>query len=205
MEVLPEIPNKNHSDNFFDDGELVDKNIIDLLNQNHKNGEKEEPSDLSPNSTLNSTETSKKKKPFKCDVCDKSFTSNKLLKKHTHSVHDKNKPFKCDVCSYYFSNLGTLNRHTATFHTAKECSRCNSIFKSHGEFKLHVYSVHKGKKPYECSNCDFKCDTKGILTRHVKVIHEGKRPFKCDVCSRNFPTKYSLKSHIVHSMLRTIY
>ena len=42
------------------------------------------------------------KKPFKCDICDQSFSQKGNLSKHTASVHDSNKLFKCDICDQIF-------------------------------------------------------------------------------------------------------
>ena len=36
-------------------------------------------------------------KPFKCDICDESFTSKYCLKRHTASIHEGKKPLQCDV------------------------------------------------------------------------------------------------------------
>ena len=41
-------------------------------------------------------------KPFKCDICDQSFSQKGNLSKHTASVHNSNKSFKCDICDQIF-------------------------------------------------------------------------------------------------------
>ena len=42
------------------------------------------------------------KKPFKCDICDQSFSQKGNLSKHTASVHNSNNSFKCDICDQIF-------------------------------------------------------------------------------------------------------
>ena len=41
-------------------------------------------------------------KPFKCDICDQSFSQKGNLSKHIASVHDSNKSFQCDICDQIF-------------------------------------------------------------------------------------------------------
>ena len=43
-----------------------------------------------------------RKRVFKCNICDKSFTQN-CVRNHIAMVHEKVKPFKCDVCDLTFS------------------------------------------------------------------------------------------------------
>ena len=42
-----------------------------------------------------------KKKPFKCNVCDASFSLKYKLKSHT-TVHEKKRPFQCTLCDAKF-------------------------------------------------------------------------------------------------------
>ena len=68
------------------------------------------------------------KKPFKCELCDKSFFQKVDRKKHVESIHEGKKPFKCELCDKSFSQKGSR--------------------------KIHVESVHEGKKPFQCEICD---------------------------------------------------
>ena len=65
--------------------------------------------------------------PFKCSICDSSFTQKGLLNEQVASVHEGKKPFKCNICDASFTRKGSLN--------------------------IHMGSVHKGKKPM-FSICD---------------------------------------------------
>ena len=66
------------------------------------------------------------KKPFKCDVCDKtfSFSSDIVRNKITHTGE---KPFKCDICDKGFTQSNDVVRHKRT---------------------------HTGEKPFKCDVCD---------------------------------------------------
>ena len=40
------------------------------------------------------------KKAFKCQICDKSFSSKETMKSHISSVHEGIKAFKSVICDY---------------------------------------------------------------------------------------------------------
>ena len=65
------------------------------------------------------------KKPYTCDVCEKSFTQNGNLTQHM-LVHSGKKHFECRICSKHFALKGNLTQH---------------MF------------VHSGKKDFECQIC----------------------------------------------------
>ena len=51
------------------------------------------------------------KKPFKCNICDTSFTKKGNLKKHVASVHEGKKPFQCNICDASFAQKALLKKH----------------------------------------------------------------------------------------------
>jgi len=54
-------------------------------------------------------------KPFWCDKCRKSFSSQSKLKQHM-LVHSEEKPFMCDICMRAFNVVSNLRRHLRTVH-----------------------------------------------------------------------------------------
>ena len=120
---------------------IVHKEIIDI---------KKEPtcSTLMENSDeTRSTSVQEKKKPFKCDMCDYSFSEKGSLKRHIASVHEGKKPFKCDVCSYSASERANLKRHIESVHEGIKyiCVICDKGFSSKSHLNRHVSSVHQEK------------------------------------------------------------
>lgn len=67
----------------------------------------------------------KGEKPFKCRVCDKSFTSTSLRNQHM-VVHWGHKTYICDVCG--------------------------KGFMSRKHFKDHM-RIHAGEQPHKCETC----------------------------------------------------
>ena len=49
--------------------------------------------------------------------------------------------------------------------------------------KIHVATVHEGKKTFKCDICNANFGQKSTLNKHVATVHEGKKQFKCDICN----------------------
>ena len=78
----------------------------------------------------------------------------------------------------------------------KECPACHKIFSSKGNLKIHIETVHEGKKSFNCSLCNTQLSSKRNLENHVAGVHEGKKPFACSQCTKSFAQNASLKHHI---------
>ncbi|GCB66406.1 hypothetical protein scyTo_0010095 [Scyliorhinus torazame] len=94
----------------------------------------------------------KVKQPFKCKVCDKSFSRPSTLREH-HRVHTGEKPFRCEVCDKSFSASSTLREHQR---------------------------IHTGEKPFTCEVCDKSFSVSSTLRVHQR-IHTGEKPLPCKV------------------------
>ena len=53
---------------------------------------------------------------YKCESCNKFFSTPQTLKRHINSVHNGQKDHKCDSCGKAFSRSDGLNRHINTIH-----------------------------------------------------------------------------------------
>jgi uncharacterized Zn-finger protein len=72
------------------------------------------------------------------------------LTKHVSTVHEGKKPFKCDICDYSFSEKGSLNKHIKSVHDGNnryKCEICEKTFSLMQSMKLHFSRVHEQKKP----------------------------------------------------------
>ena len=66
------------------------------------------------------------------------------------------------------------------------CSICEYSCRGKSLLRIHVESVHEGKKPNACLMCDYRCSTKSRLKSHVDAVHEKTKQFSCTVCNHLF-------------------
>ena len=74
-----------------------------------------------------------------CEVCDKSFKTQNILRQHMR-IHTGDKPFVCNICSKAFSQMASLKYHSATHSDERpySCDYCSKTFKLKPPFKKHV-------------------------------------------------------------------
>ena len=60
---------------------------------------------------------------------------------------------------------------------------------------VHVKHVHEGIR-IPCDQCDKKYSTNQSLKLHIRTVHEGRRDWKCVSCEKEFAHSKDLKSHI---------
>ena len=93
-----------------------------------------------------------------CEFCENVSSCNMDLKRHIASVHeDKKKDFKCDICDKSFSQEAIMNIHMKSVHgglKAFKCKICEKGFSLKTDMNRHISSVHEGKKPFICMICD---------------------------------------------------
>ena len=118
---------------------------------------------------------------FKCDKCDRDFTTKHSLEVHIRT-HDKNeKKVSCQICQQKFSQKGHLTTHMQ-IHEDKTipCDQCSNMFGTERALKLHKKYVHV-LKAFKCVHCNQKFKIEQRLIRHIKSIHEEKK-LSCNLC-----------------------
>lgn len=68
---------------------------------------------------------------FNCKQCNRAFTREEHLTRHTLSTHNKLKPFVCGICSRPFSRRDLLLRHAKNLHQGSELAvnRIRKLYK----------------------------------------------------------------------------
>lgn len=147
-----------------------------------------------------------------CKICSRMFKSEKYLKNHLKS-HDKQ--HECDICQKKFGTNFVLKKHKETHTNTRKfvCKVCHKGFKYEPTLRNHMKLHLKNRpKPFKCPKCEYSTDEKGNLVRHIKThdnfdkrqkkrMEKMKNPLQCDECKLFFSNKHVLKTHkdYVHS------
>ena len=83
-----------------------------------------------------------------CDLCAKSFASQKTLKRHRQTVHRQSGGFLCRVCDRHFYRRDNLRKHHIRKHGDEEyeppasyrCPVCQKSFHYRGHLREHLKS-----------------------------------------------------------------
>ncbi|CAH1954098.1 unnamed protein product [Acanthoscelides obtectus] len=138
-----------------------------------------------------------KKVELVCNICNKSFINEKLLKLHS-TKHTEGHNYRCHICGHTFKWRSSLNRHIRLHEgrAAKPflCPICGKLFSSSDSKASHM-RFHMGIKRYTCEICGKKFSECKHLRTHVRS-HTGERPFACEFCFQSFSDKTTMRQHI---------
>ena len=126
----------------------------------------------------------------------------RLTKVYKISLTVTMKEFQCDICEKVFSTIVKLKKHYNNNHknsdnTLPQCNICFKSFQAVKISKLHMKSVHGGKR-YKCKSCSKSFTQLGNLNKHIYTIHKGFKDFKCGSCGKSFSQAEHLKLSLIH-------
>ncbi|KAG7226349.1 hypothetical protein INR49_013760, partial [Caranx melampygus] len=156
-------------------------------------------------------------RPFRCDLCDKSYIHHRSLTNHkkTHQVG----MFECTVCFKLFNNMAALYSHQRT-HKGRSGTDPGSM-DNHGGFDQQQEQIISNGHVYsDCSNnqTPSSSSTQGeppIITTSIldsvlahthntdnatemeetSTVDSDERPFKCQICGKSYRHSGSLINH----------
>lgn len=143
-------------------------------------------------------------KPFLCNVCFRTFGSNKNLKVHqfVRANHAQGKHFLCTHCSFRAVSRSILTIHERSKHSGErpyECSFCDKRFFSELHLKNHLV-CHSTERPFTCAFCEKGFSRKRNMEEHIRSCHSEEKPYKCDICPARFKVPQHLRIHArIHS------
>ena len=144
----------------------------------------------------NSTQNNVLKPPYYCEICDKKFSSKRVLKDH-NKKHTGSPEFLCCYCSKAFywkhSLLSHEQNHAGTKPKPYKCQTCGKAFSSPYKLNKHIM-IHTGEKPFLCHICGRGFNQIVSLQAHERV-HSGVKPYPCRICDKTFRQSSSRLTH----------
>ena len=123
--------------------------------------------ELLSNDIIVTTDTKQPILSFKCDICDRSYTTKWSLGVHKRKIHKINYQNKDSDNKYKFSYQSNVKQE-----------------------------IGRPKIFYKCDHCDCKYINIYDLRQHKKVKHNIERRKKCPKCSKPILTDIRLKVHL---------
>ncbi|XP_063632130.1 zinc finger protein ZFP2-like [Cydia splendana] len=136
-----------------------------------------------------------------CNVCDMGFINKHRLKNHERT-HDLG-TYKCEFCDKVFSTRVRKMCHEKYTHNSNaryttNCPHCDQSFTSYYQRNRHMFTEHNTvAASYKCNICDKNFILKSKLTSHIKKVHLMERNHICPECGQGFFIKQSLDEHMI--------
>ncbi|CAG0883362.1 unnamed protein product [Darwinula stevensoni] len=88
----------------------------------------------------------------------------------------RQRPFRCDTCGSTFTSEDTFDHHVISKHSKVfMCHICEKTFPCERNLEKHIHN-HSIVKPHSCSLCGCTYKLKRSLERHMTAAHQQGRP-----------------------------
>eukprot|EP00090_Calanus_glacialis_P046003 TRINITY_DN8821_c0_g1_i1.p1 TRINITY_DN8821_c0_g1~~TRINITY_DN8821_c0_g1_i1.p1 ORF type:complete len:1154 (-),score=219.81 TRINITY_DN8821_c0_g1_i1:142-3603(-) len=158
--------------------------------------------------TPDPTDPTGQAKVYHCCLCGKMLSSFSSLDRHM-LVHSGERPFSCEVCGQTFTTNGNMHRHRRTHNIRDSCESDGSGGSAGKKMrkrkapsmmspidKLPNTNIDRDESyaPLRCPICSEHFFSELSLEVHVISLHPGKE-IRCDDCSHPCPTYNYFKLH----------
>ena len=114
-------------------------------------------------------------KPYKCHLCEASFSSSQTFKRHIKKNQmrgycpkrkkkvelNRGEPYKCHLCNVTFSKPGTLKMHIRKIQAKGDCPTTRNG---------HIQIEYIEGEPYKCHLCKVTFSMLSTLKKHTRKI-----------------------------------
>lgn len=130
------------------------------------------------------------KDEYSCEICDKSFTTEKYLQMHS-SLHGASTPARNLVAENYKVNE---LRDVDGYRSSWTCKICNKAFAQNSSFKNHM-RTHSDERPFVCDICCIGFKERYHLKKHMLFKHSDELKEKCQFCGKKFKDSTAVRAH----------
>ncbi|TMW42587.1 hypothetical protein DOY81_012333 [Sarcophaga bullata] len=134
--------------------------------------------------------------------CDRKFTKRYYVAQHALKHEDPNY-FRCEQCNKSFTTTCSLRTHNLSYHAPEEellhsCDQCPRKFARRNLLELHK-PIHIPKEEWSffCTKCPTQ---KAFATTYLLNIHNGMHHKKaaniCHVCAKEIKDKHAFEKHV---------
>ncbi|XP_058828723.1 zinc finger protein 62 homolog [Topomyia yanbarensis] len=141
---------------------------------------------------------------FRCDICNKSYSSKRVLREHQKDVHTSKQSREVSATPIVKPKVKTSSAKPTDDelileHFNLSCDLCQQSFNDFGDLRQHFESVHNEEPYLKC--CNKKFNKKYLMVQHLQW-HMNPEIFRCDICSKNCNSKRLLRDHVREVHLR---
>ncbi|XP_052859724.1 transcription factor grauzone-like [Anopheles cruzii] len=146
------------------------------------------------------TKTITDKAYYKCEDCDRNFTTYGELSIHREQHKQEQqlqKSPQCSECSKSFASEASVKRHMETVHGPERyiCDVCSKAFKALAQLRHHQKIHHEPSRGVECKICRKWLKNLPNLSKHMQRHGSSAKQNICDICGKTSPNASALKAH----------
>ncbi|XP_073820603.1 snail [Musca autumnalis] len=162
----------------------------------------------SSGSSSSSSQNVNKNYRFKCDKCNKMYSTSMGLSKHQQfhcpaaECNQEKKQHACQDCGKLYTTMGALKMHIRTHTLPCKCPICGKAFSRPWLLQGHI-RTHTGEKPFQCPDCPRSFADRSNLRAHQQT-HVDVKKYACKVCNKSFSRMSLLNKHTSSNCTITI-
>ncbi|KAM8717909.1 hypothetical protein ACLKA7_004587 [Drosophila subpalustris] len=165
-------------------------------------------SSSSSNSSCSGNSSAAKNYRYKCDNCQKMYSTSMGLSKHRQfhcpaaECNQEKRQHACEECGKLYNTIGALKMHIRTHTLPCKCPICGKAFSRPWLLQGHI-RTHTGEKPFQCPDCPRSFADRSNLRAHQQT-HVDVKKYACQVCHKSFSRMSLLNKHASSNCTITI-